>query len=82
MTSSSGDEIVNDFTRRGFGELASPRKPSDRASAVIKKPSKALVPMPPHKAPPHTASPQKPRKRTREQRLVLAFARLLAARMR
>lgn len=82
MTSSAGDDVVNEFTRRGFGELASSAKPPMPAAAAASKPSRALVPVVPNKPAPHEAAAPKPRKHTREQRLVLALARLLAARIR
>ena len=83
MTMPSGDEIVNDFTRRGFGELAEPRKASAPSSpAATKKPARAFPPIAARKPVLHADAPGPRRKRTREQRLVLALARLLAARMR
>lgn len=83
MTTPSGDEIVNDFTGRGFGELAAPRKATSPPAAVpTKKPSRALVPIAARKPTSNADAPDSRRKRTREQRLVLALARLLAARMR
>jgi hypothetical protein len=81
MTTASGDEIVDDFYQRGMGELAG--APNEASSPAPSSPhrQRALLALP-HKSSVTTGDSGKRPKRSREQRLVLALARLLAARMR
>ena len=84
MTTVPGDEIVNDFYQRGTGELAVPHK-SNAAQGTVpatKPHASAARPAVLRKPTSSGDAAGKQRKRTREQRLVLALARLLAARMR
>lgn len=84
MTTQSGDEIINDFYQRGRGMSKGPSRQG--ASTRTGSPGR---PKPPGASSPHSNNPAPPasaagkkRIQTRDQRLVLALARLLAARTR
>lgn len=81
MTTASGDEIVDDFYQRGMGELTSARREASSPAPSSPPKQRASLALP-HKSTVTPGDPGKRPKRSREQRLVLALARLLAARMR
>lgn len=82
MTTSQGDGIVKDFYQRGTGELAAAYRKGDTpaSDAVVERPSIAAGKT--AKGSAETIASDKQRKLTRDQRLILALARLLASRTR
>nr|WP_199045473.1 hypothetical protein [Dyella sp. ASV24] len=83
MTTSRGDGIVKEFYQHGAGELAAAYRKADSPASVA---AATRPPVPAGKTaakkPAELVASGKQRKRTRDQRLVLALARLLASRTR
>lgn len=83
MTTTRGDGIVKDFYQRGTGELATAyRKGESSASKAAAKRPPAPADKGAEKKPVKPVASDKQRKRNRDQRLIMALARLLASRTR
>ena len=81
MTIGHGNDIVKDLHERGTGALAPVPGKARQSEPAVATAAKTRPPARSTSSAPGEAS-DKQRKHTRDQRLVLALARLLASRMR